>query len=193
MYQHSRPSMTTWSVAISKRQEALERWKKIKGYPCYEVSDFGRVRRSLNWKRPSGRGSYNSFPGMIRRQFVEINGYPCVTIYDRGKPRRFLVHTLVASAFVGRKPNGKDVNHKDGIKTNNHYSNLNFMSRSKNVRHGIKMGLRKSGEKLTVDDVAAIRESPSRQSHRELAKRYGVSEIHIYNIRRGFVWRQALC
>lgn len=69
------------------------------------------------------------------------NGYFNVNCYRSGEKKTFLLHRLVASAYL---PNPKDlpeVNHKDGDKTNNLPSNLEWIDRSGNMKHGIEKGL----------------------------------------------------
>ncbi|HDR4494270.1 TPA: HNH endonuclease [Bacillus cereus biovar anthracis] len=64
-------------------------------------------------------------------------GYMIVSI-DK-KVRK--VHRMVAIAFLGKK-DGLDVNHKDGDKKNNNISNLEWVTRSENIKHSYDIGLR---------------------------------------------------
>lgn len=59
------------------------------------------------------------------------------------KTYNFYIHRLVAKYFIGDIPSGYVVNHKDGNKLNNHYSNLEIVTYSENIRHADKIGLRK--------------------------------------------------
>lgn len=70
------------------------------------------------------------------------NGYRAVTLYDSKHRRKtYLIHQLVAEAFIGRCPSGKDVNHKDGNKRNNRIENLEYVTPSENTIHAFKTGL----------------------------------------------------
>ena len=107
-----------------------ECWKPAKGLEgFYEVSDLGRLRRVAPGK--------NAKIGAIRRLTVSPNGYASTTVFlgDRA-PRTAHLHRLVALTFLGDPPPGKpQVNHKNGIKTDNRASNLEWVSQSENMRH----------------------------------------------------------
>lgn len=76
---------------------------------------------------------------------------------------RYLVHRVVAAAFLGACPPGREVNHKDHDYTNNAASNLEYVTRSENMLHSHRSGRRRAeGEghgltKLTVQAVAEMR------------------------------------
>jgi hypothetical protein len=107
-----------------------ERWKPILGYEgMYEVSDHGRVR-SLK------RGKVH-----LMRCFVWGAGYVYCSLSNGGR-RIFTVHRLVAQAFHGSPPPGRDeINHIDGDKTNNRAANLEWCSRLENMRHASEKDL----------------------------------------------------
>lgn len=62
-------------------------------------------------------------------------------LYDNGNGTTERVHRLVASAFVPNPDNKSDVNHIDGNKLNNHYTNLEWVTKSENMRHAYDTGL----------------------------------------------------
>ena len=107
-----------------------EIWKPIDGYEGkYEVSNLGCVRSMLSNKNLA---------------FEKTDkGYFRVGLYKDGKTKKFRVHRLVASAFVPNPENFPEVNHKDGIKSNNAAHNLEWCSPCKNAIHAFKNGLRK--------------------------------------------------
>ena len=90
----------------------------------------------------SNRGriiSLNS--GSEMAQYVQKNGYAAVKLHTHNVKRTFLIHRLVASAFVPN-PNGlAEVNHIDGDKLNNSADNLEWVTHSQNMRHSIEVGL----------------------------------------------------
>lgn len=107
-----------------------EIWLPIKGYTgLYEISDQGRVR-SLNYKR-TGRTQVLK-PLMIR------SGYLQVMLYKDGKSKPYLVHRLVAEAFLANAEDLPEVNHLDECKTHNAVSNLEWCDRSHNINYGTR-------------------------------------------------------
>lgn len=131
----------------------IEVWKPINGFPFYEVSNFGRVRsRDRNvtvggrWFRPVKK----LMKGRILRAGSQTNGYLTVVLCDgvsRTGQRSQLVHRLVAIAHVPNPEGHKEINHINGIKTDNSASNLEWCSRRHNLIHAIETGLRKTSRK----------------------------------------------
>ena len=100
-----------------ERDSMSEMWRDIPGYEgLYQVSNYGNVR-SMN---------YNKKLGNIRelKQKLRDNGYLEVHLSKDSKRKYFLVHRLVAEAFLENPDNKPQVNHIDGDKSNNHVSNL---------------------------------------------------------------------
>lgn len=62
-------------------------------------------------------------------------GYKRVTLSKKGITKRFFIHRLVAMNFIKNPLNKKYVNHKDGIKSNNHINNLEWVTSSENEKH----------------------------------------------------------
>ena len=74
--------------------------------------------------------------------------YMKVALCIKGKLKQFLVHRLVAKAFVPNPENKREVNHIDGNKTNNKVSNLEWVTARENQIHAVKTGLKKHGTDL---------------------------------------------
>ena len=120
--------------------ERAERWKPVNGYEgIYEVSNHGRVR-SVDRTVTHSDGRVRRLNGKVRSAPLNQRGYQVVNLCIHGKCQMRTVHSLVAETFIGTRPEGMEVCHNDGSKTNNHVDNLRYGTRSDNmldrVRHG---------------------------------------------------------
>jgi len=166
-----------------------EIWKPVVGYEhLYTVSSHGRVKRI-------GKG-HGAQVGRIKTLTPHKQGYLTTCLFNKA-PRTFLIHRLVAETFIGPIPPGKEVNHKDGDKTNNHVGNLEIVSRRQNILHGVAndfipiTGSQNPAAKLTEDDVRQIKRRyvKGQYGYKRLAKEYGVCWEAIRNIIKGYVWQ----
>lgn len=89
------------------------------------------------------------------KSFSDAQGYQYIECYENGVRYRFAVHRLVAKAFIDNLENKAEVNHKDGNKSNNHVSNLEWMTPSENCVHAERNGLRNNAT-LTDEQVHGI-------------------------------------
>lgn len=116
-------------------------WKPVVGFEgAYEVSDHGDVRSiDRTWTQVSRFGTLHEHTckGRILRAGIGSNGYLTVTL-GRGNSRT--VHSLVAAAFIGPRPDGCEVLHCDGTRTNNHVSNLRYGTRTENILDAVRSG-----------------------------------------------------
>lgn len=134
-----------------------EIWKDIKDFEgLYQVSNHGRVR-SLDRIVKRSKGGDMKMKGKIKSAHVNTNGYPSTTLYKGDFVKRKLVHSLVAAAFIGKRPSKHDVNHIDGDKTNNHVSNLEYCTRSENMIHAFATGLCKNTRKQQRRGVNSVK------------------------------------
>mgnify|MGYP000227006875 FL=1 len=110
------------------------------------------------------------------------NGYKQVTLTSGGKATNHAVHRLVAQAFVPNPHSKPYVNHIDGNKLNNHYTNLEWCTAQENVEHARIMGLlARQVRKLTDDQVREIRKLRGRPL-RYIAQQIG-GEVTTHNVR----------
>lgn len=120
-----------------------EQWKPVKGYEgFYEVSSEGRIKscsRSI-W---NGHQFFVSKEKILRPNIV-TRGYCQVKLSkDGGKTHCFVVHRLVAEAFLpNTNKSFNQINHINGIKTDNRICNLEWCDNSLNQKHAYKLGLR---------------------------------------------------
>ncbi len=166
----------------------VEEWRVITGHENYEVSNLGRVR---SWIHSGKFPTRRTQPRYLTPVGGDSHIYPVVTLSNR-KTR--MVHSLVAEAFLGPRPDGYEVNHRDGNKANSAVDNLEYVTPSQNSRHAIRMGLAKPlrGErhyaaKLTSTKVVEIRQSSEPCS--VLAKRFGVTEGAVRSVRDKRSWK----
>lgn len=120
-----------------------EEWKDVVGYEgIYQVSNFGNVK-SLDRLEISSRGSKRLRFGIMLKQKTTEQGYATVHLRDRVNDKESWpsVHRLVALAFI-ENPEGKlTVNHKDGVKLNNHISNLEWATQQEQTQHAFDNNL----------------------------------------------------
>lgn len=156
-----------------------EIWKDIPGYEgVYQISNLGNCRvlsRTLNNK---------SYPGRHIKEFQTIDGYYKFSLYKDRRQRQYLAHRLVAIAFIPNPLGKGQVNHLNGIKTDNRLVNLEWVTHSENAKHACKIGLTKThGEfnpraimtEKEVLKIRSIRASKDRPSLKTIAQTFGVS------------------
>lgn len=120
------------------------------------------------------------------------SGYPTVSLSLIGLVQTFYIHHLVAHAFIGPRPDGKELAHNDGDKMNPALSNLRYATRAENeadkIAHGTRtIGSRSSLAKLTEDQVREIRRRAS-EPREEIAREFGCSKSNIGDIIRRRSW-----
>lgn len=106
----------------------IEIFKDIEGYEnLYQISNKGNLKSLGNDKTRKEKKIK-----LLKRK----NGYLKVGLYKQGKRKFYLVHRLVAQAFIPNPDNLEQVNHKDEVKTNNNVTNLEWCTRLYNNNYG---------------------------------------------------------
>lgn len=124
-----------------------EEWRDIKGFEgLYQISNMGNVK-SLERTVWNSRGYYVTVPERIRKARKNRYGYLYVALWKEGKRKQYMIHRLVASAFLNNADNLPEINHKDEDKTNNTVDNLEWCDRSYNCNYGTRN--KKISEKMT--------------------------------------------
>lgn len=185
-------------VGISMEEAESEAWVSIPEYEgIYEASNMGRVRRIYASSREP----------ILLSPSSNKHGYLMVTLTRAGKERTMKVHRLVALSFLGQPGHGLVVNHKDGVKSNNKPSNLEYVTYAENSAHAHRMGLVKLARgadhgsvkkrdrfllgwiktrKVNDDQVALIRQlAKDRVPQTQIALQFGVTKSFICGVVSG--------
>lgn len=168
-----------------------EEWRVVGKYSGrYEVSSLGQVRIA--------KSHVPKRIGTLRRLVVDQYGYITVAMSAGGIRHTEFVHGLVAAAFIGPRPHGMEVNHKNGNKSDNRPCNLEYVTPSENARHAIRTGLavpRRGAEngnsKFTESTISALRSDHATKHWTldELAAMYSMSKKSVQNITKGRSWK----
>lgn len=178
------------------RIETNEIWKSVAGYEgLYEISNVGRVR-SLD--RMVKAKVWYLIKGIILKPIMSAE-YPRVNLCNRSngvRSKYFLIHRLVAIAFILNPENKREVNYKDGIKTNNFADNLEWVTSSENQKHAFAIGL-SVGNKGSANPRSVLKERQVLQIKKLLlknvrnpiiARKFGVSDSAISAIKNKTHW-----
>lgn len=167
----------------------------------YSISNLGRVRSNYYiWKNQTGQTG-RVYKGKTFELNKDSRGYFHVSLFNGISRTRFRVHSLVALHFIENPKNLSYVNHIDGVKTNNHYTNLEWVTHKENMNHAWQNGLmemaRQTGEKhhkakIKEFDVLKIRAAVVNFKNNEikyvLADEYNVSICTINDILKRRSW-----
>ena len=170
-----------------------EVWKDIEGYEgLYRISNKGRVK-SLARPNNSGRNTRTDFIMSLGN----THGYVSVVLCKDSKTKSFLVHRLVAKAFIENPNNYPCINHKDENKTNNNADNLEWCTVKYNNNYGTakaRSGL-KHGKRVVQYDLAG-NEIRRWNTSAEACRFYGVTRcmvssacLGITKTACGYKWR----
>ncbi len=168
----------------------MEIFKDIKGYEgIYQVSNLGNIK------------SYNKYKeGKILIPYRINSGYEMVSL--RGCINKsYLIHRLVAKTFLLNPKNKREVNHINGIKTDNRLENLEWSTPSENMKHALITGLKKRGEhdprsipvvQLTLENIIIANYAGARDASRKTGFRQsGISKCcnGVDKTASGFKWQ----
>ena len=121
--------------------DSIEEWRPVVGFEkYYEVSESGKIR-SLEYDEIVNGIHVHRYPKELK-QYLNQDGYYMTKLRDN---KRHSIHRLVAEAFIGTTDSSLEVDHIDGNRTNNHYTNLRFVTHRENIQHTIELGNRLVG------------------------------------------------
>ncbi len=180
------------------RPMKTEEWRKIPGLaPRYEVSDEGRIRTLAyvhTFTLSSGEQKSQNKRAKILAPCSVGKNYLCFWPRDEKGRATFYIHRAVALAFIPNPDQKPQVNHKNGVTTDNRLNNLEWSTRAENISHSFRELGRESNlvttlSRAQVDEIIALCGSGHRKrgtmTQEEIAKRYGVHKNHIGRIKRG--------
>jgi len=157
------------------------RWGVYPNNTKYMVSTIGSVK-NIATKR-------------LLKQSKTAKGYWVVTLSNNSSRKQCRVHRMVLSTFIGKCPLGMECNHKNGIKSDNRLTNLEWTTHSDNIKHAYKVGLKCAvGEgngqsKLTKKNVSTIRNLCTVGNRQvDVAKKFNVNRSTICRIVSGAAW-----
>lgn len=162
-----------------------EAWVVIQSHPNYTLSNYGRV---ISYAK--------KYPILLSPQTDAI-GYQHYRLFKKNEEGKSVatlwkVHRLVATYFLVKPENIEilEVNHKDGIKDNNHVSNLEWVTKSTNMQHAFMMGLKvkhgRFGKRIPVEVFDSKGRSLGKyNTMMDAGFMLGIPEITISNWYRG--------
>lgn len=170
----------------------VEVWKCVMDFEdAYCVNKIGDIKSLSKKYFNKANNSYSTKNEYIAKFYINKRGYKSITlrknINNIIKSKGFPIHRLVATAFIPNPENKPQVNHINGIKTDNRVENLEWCTSQENIKHALDTGLKipLKGDKhvqskLTNIQVLEIRKSILTQ--KELTNIYGVSKATISSI-----------
>jgi hypothetical protein len=174
-----------------------EIWKDIPNYEgWYQASNLGRIKK-VTTKSISNRYKYRDriFPEKILKPKINHLGYAKIVLFKKGIKKRFSFHFIIATTFISNPLNRKEINHKNGIKADNKSENLEWCTRSENMKHAFDnklishSGIKNPKVKLTQNDVDFIRKNHKTKFDATIfSKKYNVAFSTIRRIIVNKTW-----
>lgn len=159
----------------------------IQDFPGYYVSDTGNVYSRKTYNNPTGRIKKLK-PTKMNKGYFYVNLRKNNTTYHK------TIHRLVANAFLANKKNAPQVNHKNGIKTDNNVTNLEWCTASENQLHR-RRTLGNSKKVLQLKNGIVLKQWANGT---EAAQFIGINYRNLYSVLKnrrksagGFEWRYA--
>lgn len=163
-----------------------ELWRDIVGFDGkYQVSNLGRIRSIEHISKCSNQHTqfYRTYPSKILKLHAIDRGYLQAFLYKDGKSMGYLVHRLVAMAFLPNPYDKLEVNHKDRNPSNNCIHNLEWVTKEENIKHALNNGwnpkLSRLGHKNSSEHIQAVINARSgTKANEDLINKLRNSHIH---------------
>jgi hypothetical protein len=165
-------------LGIYKFFFVMEIWKDIEGYEgLYKISSIGSIANS---KR-------------LLKQQTDSKCYKTIRLFSDGLGKPYFIHRLVAIAFVPNPENKPQVNHIDGVKSNNELINLEWCTAKENINHAMRSGLinmHTNSAKISMSKANEIRRiyDSGYYTYKSISEMYPISSVMVGHIIRGTHW-----
>lgn len=159
-----------------------EVWRDMVGHEDkYQISNLGNI--------------YSKLSNRVVKSSFDDKGYKIRTHKSNGKVYVVKVHRAVALAFLPNPENKPFVNHKNGVKHDNSLTNLEWVSGKENQQHNVSINPKRRGAghwsaKFTTEDVVYVRSNPDKLSQTDMAKRFGVHQSRISQIKNNRTYKE---
>lgn len=110
-----------------------EEWRIIDDFPNYMISNFGNIKRIS--RTMSRKGFPYTLPEKILKSYNSFSSYNMIKLHNKEGFKSYLIHRLVAKAFIDNPRCLPFVNHIDGNKLNNNVNNLEWVDHRENSCH----------------------------------------------------------
>lgn len=185
---------------LEQTQDKVEIWRDIPNYEgLYQVSNLGRIK-ALTRRVDKGK-CHRTWEEHVLKYGLDKKGYLRTNLAKNGINKTIKIHRIVAEVFVPNIQNKPQVNHINGVKSDNRACNLEWVSNGENQKHAFKLGLLndRSGEnnvsaKLTWNDVEFIRKNYKPRDKEfgtiALSRKFNVHRKTISRIINMKLWRK---
>lgn len=173
-------------------QEAAVRVRGVEGFPGYRVTEDGQVQSC--WSR-GGVPRVMTDVWRTMRVCIGAYGYPILVLCRDGRKINCKLHVLMARAFLGPRPEGGQVRHLDGDKTNCRADNLSYGTHAENMADNVRHGVMARGErhrhaKLTDEEARRVLSlKGSGMTSARVGAMFGMSATGIRGIWNGMTWQ----
>lgn len=157
-------------------------WKDVPEYEkYYQVSNHGEI--------------FSKRRNIVMKLCKDADGYMKMSFHGTNNKRRTItIHRIVAEAFLDKASINNEVNHINGIKSDNRAVNLEWCTRSQNIKHAfdLKLKFTPRGEnhplaKLSPDQVRNIRSMREKGfTAKVIGEKFNIGTSHVYRIAKGF-------
>ncbi len=153
----------------------MEEWRDVVGYEgLYQVSNLGRIKGL--------KDRWGNYREKILKLEITSQGYCRINLNKKGKGKKYMVHRLVAQAFIPNPNNLPQVNHINEIKNDNRVENLEWCTSEYNVNYGSRT---ERASKSNSKKVKCITTGEIFDSINIIKEKYNISTCHIGDCCKG--------